>query len=199
MMLTVTDASKNYDLTRLATVKAEMGIIDRDHDEKLQTMITQASDIVASFCNRVFALETVVETFRVTSCTQRLILSRYPVTAIVSIVENGTALTADQYEIDLQAGIIERLASNCVTRWGSGKTIVTYSAGFHLPDDAPEGVERATILLVKQYAASGDRDPMIRSESIEGAGSTDYFSGANTGLPPEVEGLLTPHRKPNDG
>lgn len=199
-MLTVTEANADRRLTRLDTVKTELGVADGASDEKLEALIDQASDVVARYCNRVFALETVAETFRVQNHgAHGLTLSRYPVVAIISIVENDTTLTTDDYEADLETGIIERLRSDRVMRWPCGKTVVTYSAGFDLPDGLPEGIERATIELVKQYYASGDRDPLVRSEVVEGAGSTDYFSPSTTGFTPEVEGLLEPHRKPNGG
>ena len=196
-MLTVSEADTDRNLTRLDTVKTELGITDGASDEKLEVLIEQASDVVAKYCNRVFALETVAETFRVRHGTQGLTTGRYPVVEILSIVENGTMLDASDYEVDLEAGIIERLRSDCLVKWPAGKTVVTYSAGFDLPDGLPEGIERATIELVKQYYASGDRDPLVRSEVVEGAGSTDYFAPSNTGFTSEVEGLLEPHRKPN--
>jgi hypothetical protein len=196
-MLSVTEANTDRDLTLLASVKAEMGITDRASDELIARYITQASDIVAKYCNRVFAIETVTDTFRVRSGAQGLTLSRYPVTEIVSIVEGSTTLTADLYEIDLECGILERLQSDCIIRWPAGKTVVTYKSGFTLPNGLPDGIERATVLLVKQYLNAGDRDPTVRSETVEGAGSTDYFSNAGLDLPTEVEGLLKPHVKPN--
>jgi hypothetical protein len=197
-MLTVTEASTDRRLTRLDTVKTELGITDGASDEKIAALIEQASDVVAKYCNRVFALETVAETFRIHHHgTQGLTLGRYPVVAITSIVENGTTLTTDEYEADIETGIIERLRSDRVLGWPAGKVVVAYAAGFDLPDGLPDGIERATIELVKQYYASGDRDPLVRSEVVEGAGSTDYFSPSTTGFTPEVEGLLEPHRKPN--
>jgi hypothetical protein len=196
-MLTVIEAAKNRDLTLTATVKAEMGITIRDDDQQIKRLIGQASDVVATYCNRVFATETVAETLRSFGRSASFMLSRYPVIEVVSVIEAGVSLTADQYEIDLRTGIIDRISASCISPWGHGKTVVTYKSGFALPSDLPDGVERATILLVKQYLASGDRDPMVRSESVEGAGSTDYFSGAGTGLPPEVQGLLERHVNPN--
>jgi Phage gp6-like head-tail connector protein len=197
-MLTVIEESTDRNLTRLDTVKTELGITHGKSDEKLEDLIAQASDVVARYCNRVFALETVVETFRTDPHgTQGFTLSRYPVVDIFSINENGTTLDADDYEADLESGIVERLQSDRVLRWPAGKTVITYSSGYDLPDGLPEDIERATIELVKQYYASGDRDPLVRSEVVEGAGSTDYFASPNTGFTPEVEGLLEPHRKPN--
>ncbi|MCA6103933.1 hypothetical protein [Bradyrhizobium australafricanum] len=194
-MITVTVAATDINLTRLDTVKAELGIVDRGSDDKLKKLISQASGIVASYCNRVFALETVQEIFRVRCGTQGLTTGRYPVTAISSIVENDTELSADDFEADLEAGIIERLRSGCVVRWPQGKVTVIYSAGYNLPADVPEPVERATIELVKQFYSSGDRDPLVRSETVEGAGSTDYFAPFTGGFTPEVEALLEPFRK----
>src|SRR4051794_26130013 len=124
-MLTVVEANTKRDLTRLAHVKAELGVTDRDSDTLIKRYITQASDIVARYCNRVFAIETVTEAFRVHSGTQSLALSRYPVIEIVSALDGDDLLTTDDYEIDLESGIIERLSSNCTTIWPVGKTAIT--------------------------------------------------------------------------
>lgn len=194
-MITVTVASTNVSLTSLDTVKAELGVVDRSSDDKLKALISQASGVVASYCNRVFGLETVTEIFRVRCGTHGLIAGRYPIKEITSIVENDIELSADDFEADLEAGIIERLRSGCVVRWPHGKVTVVYSAGYNLPADVPEPVERATIELVKQFYSSGDRDPLVRSETVEGAGSTDYFAPFTGGFTPEVEALLEPFRK----
>lgn len=194
-MITVTVAATDLSLTRLDTVKAELGIVDRGSDDKLKKLISQASGIVASYCNRVFGLETVTEIFRVHCGTQGLTTGRYPIAEITSISENDADLSADDFEADLEAGIIERLRSGCVVRWPQGKVTVVYSAGYNLPGDVPEPVERATIELVKQFYTSGDRDPLVRSETVEGAGSTDYFAPFTGGFTPEVEALLEPFRK----
>jgi hypothetical protein len=193
-MLTVTTPASSYDLTLLATVKGELGITNRASDVLLKRCIKQASDVAAKFCNRVFACETLTETFR-DHRDPELVLARYPVVEIVSVLENETSVEATGYEVDTAAGIITRLSGDRLTCWASGKLTIVYRAGFPTLSDLPDGIERAVIQLCKSYASSGDRDPLIRSETIEGAGVTEYFSGAGTGLPPEVEGLLSPHVK----
>lgn len=193
----IVEANTDRDLTTLAAIKAELGDAGVS-DDQLERFITQASDVIAKYCNRVFAIETVRETFRFNLSAADIMLARYPVTEVVSIIEGETTLTADDYELNPATGIIHRVSSSgAIWRWRQGKTVVTYKAGFALPDDLPEGIERACITLVKNYAASGDRDPMVRSESSDGVGSTAYFSGEGTGLPPEVEGLISLHRMPN--
>lgn len=195
-MLEIVEANTNRDLTTLAAVKAELGDAGVS-DDQLQRFITQASDVIAGYCNRVFAIETVKETFRFSASAADIMLRRYPVTEIVSVTMNGQSVDAALYQIDRETGIMDRLECQGAAAWWSGSVVVTYKAGFALPDDLPDGIERACITLVKGYAASGDRDPMVRSETSDGVGSTDYFSGAGTGLPPEVEGLISLHRMPN--
>ena len=212
-MLIVTTPAKSFDLTLLATVKAELGITDRESDAKLKSYIKQASDAVAQFCNRVFAIETVTETFRIGHLYQsfpllgsfqhryrqhpELILKRYPVTSIISVTENDVVLDATMYELDPNEGTILRLCDDQQANWAAGKTVIVYTAGFSLPTGLPNGVERAAIMLVKQYAAGGDRDPLVRTERVDGAGTTEYYQGDGTGLPPDIQGLLHPHIKPN--
>jgi hypothetical protein len=78
--------------------------------------------------------------------------------------------------------------------------VLQYTGGYTLPDapqpTLPDDITRAVLLLVKAAYFARTRDPAIRSESVEGAGSFGYFSGAASDMPPEVEGLLRPHRTP---
>ena len=209
-MLIVTVANANRDLTTLATIKDELGVTDSSMDAKLGRYISEASGIIAEYCNRVFAIETVTETLRNgprrfysisnpwQGQQQALILQRYPVVSLVTIFENDVALDPSLYELDAINGEIQRLDSNGqYLLWSAAKIVITYSAGFTLPTGLPSGIERACIMLVKQYAASGDRDPMVQSERNDGIGSTQFFNASGTGLPPEVEGLISIHRKQN--
>jgi hypothetical protein len=208
-MLIVNVANTNRDLTTLATIKDELGITDTSLDAKLSRYITEASGIIAEWCNRVFAIETVTETMRNASRRsysisnpwqgqqQALILQRYPVVSLISISENDVLLDPSNYEVDAINGEIQRLDSNGqYSLWSAAKIVINYSAGFALPTGLPSGIERACIMLVKQFAASGDRDPMVQSERTDGIGSTQFFNAAG-GLPPEVEGLISIHRKQN--
>lgn len=201
-MLTVTTAADNYDLTLLATVKAELGIADRAEDPNIARWIGQASDTISKFCNRVFAQETVSETFRLKCREDGLLLTRFPVSAIVSVVENDTTLTASDYELARDGGgVLNRLRYERDWQWPIGKIVVSYTAGYSSVSDLPDGIERAAIVLVNQYRYSATRDPQLRSETTEGAGSSSYFDGLESsgGLSPEVLGLISKHRKPSGG
>jgi hypothetical protein len=195
-MLTVTVPAESYDLTTLATVKAELGITDRSEDQNLARWITQASGEVSKRLNRVFAQETVSEIFRFTRRDDGLLLARFPVSSIVSVVENDTELVPTDYDFAAQNGILTRLRNDRGWQWPIGKVVVTYTAGYAAMGDLPDGVERLAIIFVNQYRYAADRDPMLRSEATEGAGSSSYFDG---GISPEAQNLISQLRKPANG
>lgn len=212
-MLIVTTPAASYDLTLLGTVKAALGIKDRKSDVLLKAYIRQASDAIAQYCNRVFAIETVTETFRLGRAHRPLslpslrhdhrqsdlILRRYPVISIVSVTENDVLLDVTMYELTPDEGTLRRLCSDQRSFWQSGKIVVVYSSGYQLPTGLPGGIERAAIMTVKHYldTTDRDRDLNVRTERVDGAGTTEFFSGDASGLPPDVQGLLAPHVKPN--
>ncbi|MGE0701408.1 MAG: phage head-tail connector protein [Hyphomicrobiaceae bacterium] len=182
---TGTPAGTEYDLITVATARAALGIVDQADDATLQGFVSRASGVIASYCNRVFAVETVTETFRLDRLQEDLLLSRYPVIAVTSIVENGNALTVNtDYEVDAAKGIITRLYNDRAAWWPMCKVTIVYSAGY---ETKPGNLQQACVELVKSYYLSADRDPMVRSEATEAIGSTSYYSET---LPPNVLGLL---------
>lgn len=195
-MLIVTGSAETYDLVRLDTVRAELGVTVRAEDENLARWIAQASSAIAKHLNRALAIETVSETFRLATRNDDLLLSRFRVASVVSVVENGETLAAADYELHAASGLLTRLRGDTPTCWPRGKIVVEYVAGYAL-DDVPEEIARAAMMLVSQYRYGSERDPQLRSESTEGAGSSSYFDGMEAGgLSPEVRGLLAEHRKP---
>lgn len=194
-IVTVTVPAVSQDLTVLATVKNELGITsDTNDDAKLAVYIKQASDAVSAWCRRVFGQETVSETFRPSFQVGKLILDRRPVSSITSVTEDGTALSASDYELDAESGMVTRLYSDCQSNWSASKITVVYVAGYELLDSLPHSIEKATILLVKNYYYSGPRDPLMKSVDIPGVMSESYWVGDNGSIPDEVADLLGPYR-----
>jgi hypothetical protein len=80
-MLTVVDEASSYDLATLAVVKAALGLTGGEEDATLSALITRASAAIAKYCNRVFAQETIEESFRVNavpSCWRAIPWHRSP-------------------------------------------------------------------------------------------------------------------------
>lgn len=191
-MLTVISPADSYDLTTLDAVKRELHISDNASDANLSTWITQASKAIVSSLNHTLAFETVRETFRLASRDSMLLLGRYPVSAINSVVENDVTLSATDYELYPNAGLLARLTDDAPSTWPQGKIVIEYGAGFELPSGLPSDIKRACILMVKQYWHGAGRDPFVRTTDVPGVLSTTYGTEGSA----EIEDLLMPYRKP---
>ena len=193
-MLNVTTPADDFKLISVVDARAALGIPDGSEDEALGAFIVRASDVIARHCRRVIALETVAQTLRIDRYRDDLVLARYPVTAIASVTENDTAVDAADYELNPDSGLVSRLRNDRLAWWPTGKIVVTYSAGYTLPDDTPGALAQACLQLVKAYYLGADRDPMLRSETVEALSSASYYGAAVEHLPPDVRGLLAPFR-----
>lgn len=203
MALTIIEPAAETKLTTIAAAKAELQVSSGADDAYLGTAIDQASDAVRSWCKRVFAIESVRETFNPAQAGKALMLSRWPVVTITAVTVNGTAEDVARTEAEDSGHLFRLDANGCRIHWPSGRLVIEYRAGFVLPGrpgrTLPNDIERAILSLVKANWFARTRDPMIRSETTDGAGSTDYFSGTATRLPPDVESLLSPYRNVNLG
>lgn len=198
MPLTVAEPAASTRLTTLDAAKAELNLLGSDQDAYLAGLIDQASAIVASRCSRVFAAETVGETFRVLRPYEALVLSRWPVIDIVSVQVDGQAQDLAWIAHE-PGGLLYRLAADlrCAC-WAPGRVAVVYRAGYVLPGNdgrtLPHDVERAAVMLVRSMWHARGRDPAMRSDTVEGIGAITYFDGGASGFSPEVESLLAPYR-----
>ncbi len=198
-IVTIVTGAASTDLTTVAAVKDELGITGTSEDEKILTWIRQASSMIAGYCNRVFAEETLSEQFRLTREEAVLQLRRWPVSSITSITQDeDDPLDGDtDYEFDPDTGQVWRLISDIRVSWAAQKIVVVYVAGYELLGELPYEIERAAISLVKLYRSSATRDPMLKSESIPDVWEGTYWVGAppGGGLPPEVTVLIDPYRE----
>ena len=194
----VITAAESYDLTVLATVKSELEIAADDHasDAKLSRYIRQASAALATECDRVFARETVRETFRPFYRYPRLALTRRPVTAITSIDADGTVLGAPDFYVQAQTGLLYRLVSSLRSDWTAQVVTVTYTGGYELLGGLPEDIERGVLALVKQYHFAAGRDPAVSEEGIPGVHSYRLRTNGDAAYPPEFQMVADKYRSP---
>lgn len=181
------------DLTTVEDVLLEIGGGD---DGTIADQISLYSKIIASYCEREFAKELVVETFRLQSCEQPSVLplNRYPVEEIYSVTIDGDEIDQDNYEIDPPAGLLHYIDG----AWSGKQVAVTYVAGYDLPDDAPAPLSRACVLLVKDGRAQAGRDTSIRAIEDDGSRVEYNISSASSTqstLPIGVAELLEPFRR----
>lgn len=212
MSVSVIKRATASDLSTLPHVCDDLGITPSEQQERqIERWISTASSRVAAFCRRQFAVEKVREEvcLRDTSADAGILLDRWPIAKIDSVIVDGVVLTPSDYESDDRR--IYRSRTGARTRWRGRNLLVVYEAGWHLPSEGkspPEGVaalpaeiEHAIALLVAGPLYSAGRDVALKSEDIEGVGSSSYYiQGANAALPhPDAEAILAPYRRARVG
>lgn len=200
---TVVDtAATSRALVDASTVFAELGITSPTTAQttQMETAILQASALVEGFLDRILAEESVTDYFREV-CGDTLRLSRWPVSEILDLDEGGTALTADDWELDEVTGQLWRLSSTGRYDWANpGTTTISYTGGYALPDDLPADIQRAVIDQIKFFFFAGDRDPALRSLDVPGVAAETYaVAGGSSlgasGLLVSAEGALSRYRR----
>jgi hypothetical protein len=209
-MLTIVTPAPARLLTTRETLKLRLKFDEDPEEEILDALALEASDMIATHCDRVFGKETVREQFRLECHLDGpLILARRPVVSIVAVTEAGTALAATDYEIDKDKGLLTRLSGDEPACWRSGKILVDYSGGWILPGwsgqtrNLPADVESACIELVKMLLFSAERDPFVEREASPGVADITYGAGAGSaslvagGLPDLVRAMLAGYVRPS--
>lgn len=204
---TVVTPASDTTLTTLAIMKDELGITDTLSDAKLTRYIAEASAAAQQYCNRIFAVETIKDEFwptrdayptMIPGGEEPLMLSRWPLVAVSSVIEDTTTLTVDvDYRVDLAKGQLVRLDSvGYPKRWPAYHLTVQYTAGFNpIPSDVAGKIVR---MVTGRYYASG-RDPALMSENIPGVREYRVWvpTGSDAGnMPPDVVDVLNNYRTP---
>jgi hypothetical protein len=197
----IIDAPDDYDLVSLETLKVALGVTDVSEDAQLAAAITHWSKVIADDVSRVFARQTVTETFRIgrrdgaLGLEAPLILSHAPVEAIDSVAVDGGAVT--DYDLDPAMGAIW-----LHTTVYPQAVIVTYTAGYYLPDDAPAKLQQATIQAVRDNRSlqSSSSDQAVRVVS-HGDLTVGYYdraedAGQAGSLSTGVKEMIAPFRRP---
>jgi hypothetical protein len=216
IITTVVAASESYDLAVLADVKDDWSISGSADDNFVSRSITRCSRAAAQFCNRVFALETVQDLvfFRrgewpgeIIETVAPLQLSRWPIAAIISVTIDGTSLIeGTDFVTDEQVGQLRRFdVDGREKAWTGTKATVVYAAGYVLPGQAavagaqplPADISDAVSRMVYTRYAERQRDPLVKSEYVDGVGRTEYLEPSSDGnLSPDVEDILDNYRVP---
>lgn len=195
MLVTIAPAVTG-DLTVLATVKAELGIEGSGEDGYLAGLISQASAMLAAFCGRItFGTERLRQIERLDRSRDAILLKRNLQPRIINVTEDSVSLDPAAYEIS--GALLYRLEAERRVPWPTDRRIeVIYDSGYDLLSGLPHDLERACLEVIKaQYHARG-RDPLLRSESVEGIGSSAWLDprAGMEALPPQAAALAAPYR-----
>jgi hypothetical protein len=170
----VLEPATSFDLVTLSAVKAYLNITSTTDDARLQALIAFSSKVIADYCDRVFALEKVVETIHTESNVLALdstvagisvLPNRYPVREIDSILVDGVGT---DYILDWESGVVRGALA--------GEMVITYTAGYDLPEDAPGPLSMACMDFLRQsLTGASTRDPGIRAISDNATGSISFW------------------------
>ena len=202
-------------LTTAAKVQAALRIGSVD-TALIEGIIDVVSGECARFCNLARAAMGAVPTFgqEVVRATwlvagqgrgsMLLLPWRTPIMAIGSVVEEGTSLVLDTDCRLISGGMLERMADDAPICWGTGRIVVTYTAGWSLPTEVPAELEGQVIEQVKMRYLATDRDPALRSENIPDVWSGSYaVAGGDaigrSGLLVALEDALAPFKDWSQG
>lgn len=179
-------------LTTATTVRAELPTLTQSDALRIPGLIDQASGIICSYLGRGLGMATVKDTFFGHHHHQSvLVLSRVPVASVDTVVAAGAEQDVSSLNLDMASGVF----------YSYGHQVeVTYDGGYMLPGQAnrnlPNAIERACIdLVLALWYRAGRGDPMIRSESVDGIGSTSYLDpapGMAAAMPHAVAASLQP-------
>lgn len=163
----VTTPATVFDILTLAEAKTLLGMstTDTSQDVVLAMWITTFSTMMATYCNRVFAKETVTETWRETF-NGRLFLSHWPIKAgdVESVSDGSVLLDPSGYELEGKSGKLSFVANpgGATSMPWVTPTVVTYTGGYVLPAEAPYDLKQAAAILI--------RDEQIRTRQAQVAG-----------------------------
>jgi hypothetical protein len=194
--VTVLTPATSFDLMTLTELKTALGAPTGTpaSDAQWQWLLDVNSATISELCNRVFAKETVEETWRDVQNAQRIFLTHYPVVAadVQSVTTNGG--TRLDYELEEASGKLQ------IFTGFAEPVVVTYTGGFDLPDDAPLPLKQACVLLAATWKAQlamvqvtgvrmiahKEARVMFHTPTTGGIASAGHWAG----VPPSVESLL---------
>lgn len=190
-MLTITTPASNLLLLTAEQLRVAAGLPDDDtsqDDDLEETGLRVASDIATACKVAVGASkpptllqETLTERLR-DVCRDVIILSRRHDVEITSVVADGTTLSASDYEVEPESGLLYRLSGESRVGWYATLVTIVYKAGFV---DVPSDLAGAASDLMRLRLSEGDRDPLVKGETIEipdvETRRTDYWVGGMPG------------------
>lgn len=201
-------------LTTVEKVKADMGVTDSTNDGLIEQYIDQVSDAAARHANLAedgagnfptFGAETLRATWYAyahdPNLRGNLLLPWRVKWAVTGITEAGTALVAGTDYRVLPGGELKRLNHGYPWAWHHfGDIVVTFTAGWALPDDVPPALEARVIEQLKAVYVGRTRDPALRSFSVPDTFQASFSvpggdSIGSDGLLTSLESALDPYTR----
>lgn len=196
-------------LALLADLKADLGLTDDSSNTRLMRLLLDASSMALAYIGQPILSGLWTEEIQIERADRlrQIVLSARPLLSIQSLKRNGADWTAEQISslvIDRKAGLLS-CPPEARHHWHPGHYVLTYQAGYVPPSmidgtvqtgTLPPVISRAVILTASALWAAGDRDPNLKSESVQGVGSTSWATASGTGgMPQSAADMLASFRE----
>ena len=195
------------DLITLAEYKEYKGISNPDRDGKFQILITRASALIETYCNRKFIEYSAVADARIEwfdGITNKVELTEFPVISVETVytspdggmtqtllTEGASGLTG--YFVDLEAGevFMQLGVNNFIDSYNIPyrSLEITYTAGY-TEENLPEDLKLAVMDLVEYYEDE-QRNP---AKSLLGATIDNPQPYLANSFPPHIRRVLDLYR-----
>ena len=173
-------------------------------DDTVTQYIAQADALVTAYCGQ--SLESasgIEETLEAEQDQAYLVLGRFPVTAVASVVEDGTTLVVTDEYVWYEDGRLRRMYGDYAGSWSMlpNSIVVTYTAGYvTIPADVTLAAATLAADLFRQGAAfSAHGVNPVKSVALSGSDTITYDVSAVGQEPVTVRGavaaILAPYRK----
>lgn len=191
----------------LSDFKAALSIADSDtsQDSVLTNMLLAASSAVQRYIGRQITVADWSDRIRIRNGDRLLSLSLgvHPVLSVAEVLLDGQVLPvpAEGWDFDPLCGILYPPNGHW---WWPGRYSVSYRAGWAVPgmkgaDDKPlpvtlpPDIQQAVLTAARSFYSAKDRDPLLKSESEQGVGSTSWAmpDALSGGLPPDAAAFLS--------
>ncbi|KAA8384055.1 hypothetical protein FOH24_07785 [Acetobacter tropicalis] len=187
-------------LALVADLKADLEVTDSSNDLRLERLLLTASSMVLAYIGRPILSGEWTEEFRLSPSEriEEIVLGVVPVTEIKTVSHNGTGWSADQVAdliLDKRAGLLS-LPLKRHPFWRAGLYGITFQAGYVPPSvDAnsvvqpgtlPRVISQAALMTASALFLGSSRDPNMKSETVQGVGSTTWNSASGTGGMPQA-------------
>lgn len=171
----------------LEEVKEFLQIQGTSDDDALTFLLEPSTDIIQKYCERVFLQDSFCDKFSIeTDTVDTVLLKQYPVTSVVAVSDDGSAVPSSDYYISSEGRL--RLDNGCYFTKGVDTVQVTYVAGYVLTD-LPQSLKWACAQIV--HDLYNNRFASMASEKIEGYS----YKQAASFLRPVVKMILDQFRR----
>lgn len=204
MAIQTTGSQAVLPLATLQSLMNALSITDGNAAGDLTDILLQASQAVTSYLGRPLLIADREERIRIRPGDVQLSLRMtvWPVTGITAVLRDGNSLPIppDGWDYDVTCGILYPSESHL---WGPGCYILQYRAGWvapgqiddggnAIPSTVPADVRSAVLTTARALYYAQSRDPLLKSESEQGVGSTSWATPdvSSGGLPSDAAALL---------